>query len=464
MIELGVFSNGAGDLGARKIKSDGNEMYLVDGDLHAIQDMCARSLQAQVRQGILCDQLGLDYWFQSEHHFQPEGAEFSPNPLIVQAALAARTKRIRLGQAANIITWWHPVRLAEQLAMLDIISGGRVEAGIARGYQPRENETFGQIYGSSIQDQERNRSYFEEAYDILIKCWTEDSFQYRGEFFSLPPSWTKWNHKLTIEYFSQEGIGRSVEQVLSQGPPDAYSAGNAVEATTTTLQEISVLPHPLQKPHPQVWQPVTSERSIRWAAKNGVNGYYPAVPLKMLTGSMGAYWDEAEKNNWPDLANRGEFKYGWDAEQHRGVCVQKFMHAVDKGIGDKKRFEEGLRMQWDYLVPFGFGAIVPGRPDPMAPVRAEDLFNTGLAICGSKEELVEGILKTKEDGGFVNDYFFVAEVGLGGFAPAEIEEQIAYYAEEVAPILRRECGGGPARGPVDVDYNVEAPALEGSPA
>ena len=62
---------------------------------------------------------------------------------MVQMAVAAHTKRIRLGQAANIIVWHHPVRLAEQIALLDVISGGRVECGIGRGYQPRENETLG---------------------------------------------------------------------------------------------------------------------------------------------------------------------------------------------------------------------------------------------------------------------------------------------------------------------------------
>ena len=63
----------------------------------------------QVRQGILADRLGFDYWFQTEHHFQPEGAEFSPNPLFSEMAIAANTRRIRLGQAANIITWHHPI-------------------------------------------------------------------------------------------------------------------------------------------------------------------------------------------------------------------------------------------------------------------------------------------------------------------------------------------------------------------
>jgi hypothetical protein len=177
--------------------------------------------------------------------FQPEGAEMSPNPLMVQTAIAANTRRIRLGQAANIIVWHHPVRLAEQIATLDVISGGRVECGIGRGYQPRENETLGRPYGSTIQDQERNRKAFEESVAIMRKCWTEPSFSHHGENFSIPPSYTKWNHKQTIAYFQMDKVERRLEDVLSLGDPDMYSSGNLVQATTTTLRELQVFPQPV---------------------------------------------------------------------------------------------------------------------------------------------------------------------------------------------------------------------------
>ena len=145
-----------------------------------------------------------------------------------------------------------PVRLAEQIATLDVISGGRVECGIGRGYQPRENETLGRPYRSTIQDQERNRKSFEEAVAILKKCWTEPSFSHHGENFSMPPTYTKWNHKQTIAYFQMDKVERRLEDVLSLGDPDMYSAGNPVQATTTTLKELQVFPQPIQKPHPAI--------------------------------------------------------------------------------------------------------------------------------------------------------------------------------------------------------------------
>ena len=199
------------------------------------------------------------FWL-TEHHFQPEGAEISPNPLFTQMAIAAQTRKIRLGQCANIVVWHHPVRIAEQIAQLDVISGGRVECGMGRGYQPRENETLGRPYGSTIQDQERNRKSFEEAVAIIRKCWTEPSFVHRGENFSIPPSYTKWNHKQTIAYFQMDKVERRLEDVIAIGAPDMYSAGNPVQATTTTLKELQVFPQPVQKPHPQIWEPLTSPR------------------------------------------------------------------------------------------------------------------------------------------------------------------------------------------------------------
>ena len=130
MLEIGLFHNGASSLPIATTK-DG--VTFNDGSLPEVHRTAQETLVNQVRQGILAEKLGFQSFWLTEHHFQPEGAEMSPNPLMVQMAVAAHTKRIRLGQAANIIVWHHPVRLAEQIATLDVISGGRVECGIGRG-------------------------------------------------------------------------------------------------------------------------------------------------------------------------------------------------------------------------------------------------------------------------------------------------------------------------------------------
>ncbi|MDH3296056.1 MAG: LLM class flavin-dependent oxidoreductase, partial [Acidimicrobiia bacterium] len=86
-----------------------------------------------------CDGHGWDSIWTTEHHFGHEGLEVCPNPILMSCDLAAHTERIRIGQAANIITFHHPIRLAEDLAMLDHLSGGRLEVGVGRGIYPRES-------------------------------------------------------------------------------------------------------------------------------------------------------------------------------------------------------------------------------------------------------------------------------------------------------------------------------------
>ncbi|CQD23910.1 F420-dependent methylene-tetrahydromethanopterin reductase [Mycobacterium lentiflavum] len=461
MIEIGIFQNGASDLPCVEVDVDGRPVTVTGGTLAQTHSAAQRTIVNQVRQGILADQLGYDYWFQTERHFQPEGAELSPNPLVSEAAIASRTKRIRLAQAANIICWWHPLRIAEQAAMLDVISGGRLEFGIGRGYQPRENETFGWTYGSTIQDQERNRAYYEEAYDTIIKAWTQDSFSHHGEFLSLPPSYTKWNHRQTIAYFSQPGVERSVEQVLKLGPPDMYSGGNPVQATTTKLLEIPVYPQPLQKPYPQMWEPLTSPRSIKWAAERGINGYFIVEPNSRLRRNIEMYYDAAEKAGWPDRKNRGRFKHGWDAEKRRGVVTCRYIHVAEKGLGDLDRAARGMELQWDYYGPFGFAAVLAEADEPVydtdMKVTADLLRQKEVAIHGSKQYVIDTIMKVKDQCGY-EDFMFNAWFEMAGFAGEEIEAQMQYFAEEIMPVLRKECGGSPQRQESSVDLDVGAPA------
>jgi len=457
VIEVGIFHNGAADLPTKRTE---NGTVVNDGDLAATHAAAQRGLVNQVRQGILADQLGFDYFFMTEHHFQAEGAEYSPNPLLAEAAIASRTTRIRLGQTANIITWWHPIRFAEQVAMLDVISGGRVECGIGRGYQPREAEIFGWPSGSTIQDQERNRAFYEEAYNIIVKAWTEPSISYHGEFFSIPPTYTRWNHKQTIAYFSQPDVGRRLDQVLRQGAPDIYSGGNPVLATTTKLLEIPVYPQPLQKPHPQMWEPITSERSARWAADRGINAYFIVEPSSRVRQMIDIYYDQAEKQGWPDRLGRGPFKYGWDAERRRGVVTCRYIHIADKDLGDMDRAAMAMELQWDYYGPFGFAAVLAEADEPYydlnMKVEAGMLRDKEVAIHGSRQEVIDKILRIKEVCGY-DDFMFCAWFELAGFQGGEIEEQMQCFAEDILPVLRRECGGSPDHPASTTNLDVSVP-------
>lgn len=461
MIQIGIFHNGASDL---PVAGTPSGTLVAGGNLEEVHASYQRVLVDQVRQGILADQLGFDYYFMTEHHFQPEGPEFSPNPILAETAIAAQTRRIRLGQATNILTQWHPLRLAEQAAMLDVISGGRLEFGVGRGYQPREVEVFGWPYGSTIQDQERNRAYFEEAYEIILKAWTQPSFSHRGEFFSIPPSYTKWNHAQTIAYFSQPGVGRSLEDVLRVGPPDMYSSGNPVVATTTVLREISLFPQPLQKPYPQCWEPVTSTRSVEWIAAHGVNGNINAIPTSRLRRIFDTYYAEAEKRNWPDRLGRGKFKFGWDAEKRRGLSVGPWIHILSPGNerAQIERIDRSLEMEWAFYGAFGFTAGLADADEPPYPldmrVTGELLRRKGPGIVGRAEEVTAHILNMKEALGS-EDFLILCHFEMPGLCGEEVEEQMCRFAAEVMPELRRACGGSPALPEATVDLTPRLPAL-----
>jgi alkanesulfonate monooxygenase SsuD/methylene tetrahydromethanopterin reductase-like flavin-dependent oxidoreductase (luciferase family) len=444
MLELGIFHNGSTDLPLVKANQG---MVTADASLAEMHSSFQRTLVDEVRQGILAERLGYNYLFYTEHHFQPEGGEFSPNPLLTQSAIAAQTKRIRLGQMANILPWWHPIRLAEQAAMLDIISGGRLEFGIGRGHQPREAEVFGRPLGSTIQDQERNRSYYHEAYEIILKAWTQPSFEHHGEFFSIPPSYTRWNHSQTAAYFSRPKAGRKVDDVMRLGAPDMYSSGPPIFASTTTLKEISVFPQPLQKPHPQVWEPVTSERSIRWAARHGLNCFTVPEPTSRLKRNVEIFYVELENCGWPDRLGRGRFKRGWDSGKRRGYAFCRYVHLVLPGQDRRRELERmklALELLWDNFQQFGFAAALqePGEPFPdlNAKIPAELLLEKQVALFGTPAEVAEAIMRVKEQCGY-EDLLFSIWFELGGFAGSETEAQMQYFAEEVAPLVARACGG-----------------------
>ncbi len=121
--------------------------------------------------------LGFDsVWF-AEHHFSNYG--YIPNPLLMATRVAAETSRIRVGTAVLVLPFWNPLRVAEDIALADQLSGGRLEVGVARGYQPFEFRRFGL-------DQEESRERTDEALEILLRALTEDGFRFDGRHYHVP--------------------------------------------------------------------------------------------------------------------------------------------------------------------------------------------------------------------------------------------------------------------------------------
>ena len=135
-------------------------------------------------QAEFADQRGFDSAYAVEHHFNP-GYSHSSCPEIFFAALSQRTRYMRMGTAVQLLPIAHPVRVAERVAALDILTDGRYDFGIGRGaYQP-EFTTFGAPH-SQGETKELNRELFFESLEIIKKCWTEESFTHEGKFYKFP--------------------------------------------------------------------------------------------------------------------------------------------------------------------------------------------------------------------------------------------------------------------------------------
>lgn len=149
---------------------------------------CYRNLVEWAR---TADSLGYDTMWLTEHHFQYEGYEVLPNLILFGQHLAGQTKNLRLGQMFNVVPQWNPLRLAEDFAIADIITGGRMEFGVGRGTVPREAWPLGTVVASGDNDMSAehdriNRQIFEESLEIIKRAWTNERFSFRGEHFTLP--------------------------------------------------------------------------------------------------------------------------------------------------------------------------------------------------------------------------------------------------------------------------------------
>ena len=162
---------------------------------------------AEAQQAERC---GFDSFFLTEHHQEASG--YLPSPLPLAAAIAARTSRIRIGTGIAILPLYHPTRLAEDCAVIDIISKGRLILGVGLGYQEGDFAAFGLKVSDRV-------SLFEEGIEILRRAWTEEKVYFVGKRY--------------------------------------------------TLQNVMVTPKPVQKPHPPIWVAALGDEPMKRAGRLG---------------------------------------------------------------------------------------------------------------------------------------------------------------------------------------------------
>ncbi len=234
-----------------------------------------RIVDEAIEEAVLAEEMGFDACFFGEHHQDRDG--FLPSPLIVAAAVAARTQRIKIGTSVLLLPLYHPVHVAEDTATLDIVSKGRVILGVGLGYQGPDFAAF-----NVRQSEARGR--LEEGIEVIRLCWTGEPFSYNGKHFQ--------------------------------------------------LDNVRCLPTPVQRPGPPLWVGGGVPASVRRAGRLG-DGWIAAPDMRLedalalqqtyydAAGPNGGYvamlkdaWvgesqEEAWKQYGPYLI--GSYKYYWNA-------------------------------------------------------------------------------------------------------------------------------------------------------
>jgi len=333
------------------------------------------------------DVLGYETLWLAEHHFQHEGYECIPSIPMLAVDLAHRTRRVKIGCAFNVVPAWHPLRLAEDYAMADILTGGRVVFGVGRGYHTREVETF----GNPMLDVEANRELFEEQVEIIMQAFREESFSHQGKRYTIPP----------------------------EVPYRGYR-----------LKEITLVPRPLRQPV-EIWQPIVSgsARGLDFMARHGIKGVISATAEELVQRWVRDYQEAARR-------------HGRACELGEDLILGFRMHideTVERAIQKARPyFEEHAKV----MAPLGmlrYGeehakAVAARQAQSPTAATLENGVRNRAWLCGPPADIV-AYLKEVEARYPGLDHVMIA--WALGTPRALMIEQLTRFAQEVMPAFRR---------------------------
>jgi alkanesulfonate monooxygenase SsuD/methylene tetrahydromethanopterin reductase-like flavin-dependent oxidoreductase (luciferase family) len=349
--------------------------------------------------GVLCERLGYDAFWLTEHHFQYEGYEVVPNALLFGAFLAERTKHIRIGALFNIVPQWHPLRLAEDFAMLHNLSGGRAILGVGRGTVPREAESLGTVVGSfdnpDRADADRlNREVMDEAMDVITRALDNERFSFHGKHFDLPPA----------------------------GIPDRGG----------TVQELTLVPRP-RWPY-EIWQAITSPPTLESVPRKGYGGVFWLMHHSFIK----RFWDR-----YAELAEETTGRPLTPGTQRMLVLNVRIADTHEEAW---KSARPGHDEFWKFLGPYGWskGYMGPdGKPSPAGLIPTlEESVQQRVWVIGTPDEVAEGIEHYRQELALEDLTIFPS---FPGDSYDVAEEQITRFAEQVAPLITRVPSSGETR-------------------
>lgn len=353
---------------------------------HFKADVAARTYAEHLEAWEALDRLGYDGVGFNEHHCSPYGLMNSPN--LMASAAAQRTKKLKLLIYGNLLPLHEPLRLAEELAMLDCLSNGRIISGFARGI-PREY----QVHNVPLS---QSRERFEEAYEIVTRAWTEDVFSYSGKY---------WSYK-----------------------------------------DVALWPRPIQQPHPPIMIPIVgSQESIEFAGRHNI-GITPGLAGGGLRDDIIRHYakslKEAGHRITPDHLSLALNAYVADSKAQAVKEVAPYHLYFNKTLFSHGSFTEtAAQRQAGYVEQNSTDYVRPENQRAAALLR-EDFRNMTFEgfqkqaetmPYGTASEVAERIIAQAEHAG-AN----MVQIGLNrGAMPHEMfMEQIRRFAEGVLPRLQ----------------------------
>ena len=323
-----------------------------------------------LRLAVRADELGYHSVKTVEHSFFDYGGH-SPNPCVFLSAIAARTRSIRLITGAVILAFHHPAHLGGDLAMLDNMSRGRLDAGFGRAFLPKEFEVYGVPMSES-------RERFEEGIGIIRRLWVENRISFKGKFW--------------------------------------------------TLEDVRLMPRVVQKPHPPIWiAAISTEESFVYAAKNGFN--LMIVPYAGKPGQLQEYvkmyrrvWAESGHRAGAEQIQVAQFCY---VAEKRDEANSGFQRICRKYL---ETFADAV-VSWQGKTSDQY----PGYEKMVASILAttpEKIVQQGGAFVGTPDDVAQQIRDCVNAFGPIEPSM---QISFGGSKDDEAFRTLELFAAQVMP-------------------------------
>jgi alkanesulfonate monooxygenase SsuD/methylene tetrahydromethanopterin reductase-like flavin-dependent oxidoreductase (luciferase family) len=329
-------------------------------------DSYQQMLRGMEQIAIWADELGIDAFGSTEHHFQYEGGESISNNLLFYAKVAALTSKITFVPMSVVVTTHDPIRVAEDLALFSHMFPRRLGVAFARGFQTRWVQTLSQTEKAVAHQPESeaaNRAKFDEYLSIIEQAWSQDSFRHDGPNYQVPypasgiPNWplADWTREFGV-------------------PGDVAADG--------TIHRIGIAPKPLHRP--EIFIPSTrSEQTIIDSARHGRTLFVAAGGRDRIRQVAATYRDAARE------AGR-DLRLG----EHFGVVAKialgdTFEEAFDLAVETAGFWYQNIFQNFWFNEGYRIDTDPPERPLRLADERAltQRMFDAGQLLCGTPEQV-----------------------------------------------------------------------------